>query len=100
MLSTSLATAVCPMKAATIEYIKEAARALPVFAKVDVLICGGGAAGVAAAVSAARNGADVLVIERDTTLGGTGPRSFVTEYHQAFFTGGVMKEVIQRLRQA
>ncbi|MCW3837629.1 FAD-dependent oxidoreductase [Sphingomonas canadensis] len=80
------------------EFIDEPARALPVLDKVDVLVCGGGAAGVAAAVSAARNGARVLTIERDTTLGGTGPRSFVTEYHQAFFTGGIMKEVIQRLR--
>lgn len=88
------------MEAETIEYLEEPARALPVLAKVGVLVCGGGAAGVAAAVSAARNGADVLVIERDTTLGGTGPRSFVTEYHQAFFTGGIMKEVIERLRDA
>lgn len=80
------------------EFIDEPACTLPVLCKVDVLVCGGGAAGVAAAVSAARNGAQVLTVERDTTLGGTGPRSFVTEYHQAFFTGGIMKEVIQRLR--
>jgi ribulose 1,5-bisphosphate synthetase/thiazole synthase len=84
----------------TVAWIEEPARTLPVHRKVDVLVCGGGAAGVAAAVAAARNGAEVLTIERDTTLGGTGPRSFVTEYHQAFFTGGVMKEVIQRLREA
>lgn len=88
------------MNAGATEFLEEPARALPILTKVDVLVCGGGAAGVAAAVSAARNGADVLVIERDTTLGGTGPRSFVTEYHQAFFTGGIMKEVIERLRDA
>lgn len=88
------------MTPAAAEWIEEPARTLPVLRKVDVLVCGGGAAGVAAAVSAARNGAEVLAVERDTTLGGTGPRSFVTEYHQAFFTGGVMKEVIGRLRAA
>lgn len=80
------------------DFLEEPQRILPVIAKFDVLVCGGGAAGVAAAVSAARNGATVLAVERDATLGGTGPRSFVTEYHQAFFTGGIMKEVIERLR--
>lgn len=79
-------------------WIEEQPQAVPVIDCADVLVCGGGAGGVAAAVAAARNGADVLMIERDTTLGGTGPRSFVTEYHQAFFTGGIMKEVIGRLR--
>ncbi|MBB5984788.1 FAD-dependent oxidoreductase [Sphingobium lignivorans] len=81
-----------------IEWIDEPGRTIPVWRETEVLVCGGGAGGVAAAVAAARNGARVLMIERDTTLGGTGPRSFVTEYHQAFFTGGIMKEVIERLR--
>ena len=82
-----------------IEWIDEPEQVVPIYARTDVLVCGGGAGGVAAAVSAARNGARVLMIERDTTLGGTGPRSFVTEYHQAFFTGGIMREVITRLRE-
>lgn len=81
-------------------WIDEPSRSIPILARVDVLVCGAGAAGVAASVSAARNGAQVLAVERDSTLGGTGPRSFVTEYHQAFFTGGIMSEVIQRLRAA
>ena len=38
--------------------------------KYDVLVAGGGPAGVAAAVAAARDGAHVLLVERETGLGG------------------------------
>jgi FAD dependent oxidoreductase len=44
---------------------------IPVAANVDVLVCGGGVAGIAAAVAAARNGARTLLIERAGFLGGT-----------------------------
>jgi len=43
---------------------------LPVIARPDVLVVGGGSAGLSAAVSAARNGADVLLIERFSYIGG------------------------------
>ena len=36
----------------------------------DVIVCGGGVAGVAAAVSAANNGSSVLLIEKSNILGG------------------------------
>lgn len=39
---------------------------------VDVLVCGGGPAGVAAAVAAARAGARTLIVERYGRLGGAG----------------------------
>jgi hypothetical protein len=48
----------------------EPAREIPVFAEPDVLVVGGGPAGTAAAVSAARLGADVLLVERYNHLGG------------------------------
>lgn len=38
----------------------------------DIVIVGGGTAGLAAAVAAARKGADVLVLEKNVTLGGNG----------------------------
>ena len=36
----------------------------------DVIVCGGGVAGVAAAIGAARCGKSVLLIEKSTILGG------------------------------
>jgi len=43
---------------------------VPVTSAVDVLIVGGGSAGFSAAVAAARNGADVLLLERFSYIGG------------------------------
>ena len=48
----------------------EAERELTISAKTDVLIVGGGIAGVAAAMAAARNGAKVTLVEREYGLGG------------------------------
>jgi len=50
--------------------IREPARDLPVRHEADVLVVGGGSAGVSAAVAAARAGADVLLVERYGHLGG------------------------------
>lgn len=36
----------------------------------DIIVCGGGTAGVAAAIAAARNGAQTLLVERNGCLGG------------------------------
>ena len=38
----------------------------------DVIVCGGGVAGVAAAVSAAKNGCSTLLLEKSNVLGGLG----------------------------
>ena len=43
---------------------------VPVIAHPDVLVVGGGSAGVAAAVAAARNGADTVLVERFSYTGG------------------------------
>jgi hypothetical protein len=45
--------------------------------KVDVVVAGGGSAGIAAAISAARAGARVVLIERHGVLGGMASTSFV-----------------------
>src|ERR1019366_9180023 len=46
-------------------------RTIPIAAHVDVLVCGGGVAGIAAAVAAARKEANTRLIERAGFLGGT-----------------------------
>ena len=53
------------------EQVRLSEQTIPIAAHVDVLICGGGVAGTAAAVAAARNGAKTLLIERAGFLGGT-----------------------------
>ncbi len=48
----------------------EAGRTLPVYRRCDVLVVGGGPSGTAAAAAAAREGADVVLLERYNHLGG------------------------------
>lgn len=50
--------------------IREPARETRVLTRTQVLVVGGGSAGVAAAVAAAREGADVVLVERYGQLGG------------------------------
>jgi heterodisulfide reductase subunit A-like polyferredoxin len=53
----------------------------PHAADVDVLVCGGGCSGVAAAVSAARHGAKVLLLERLPSVGGMATNALVNIWH-------------------
>lgn len=50
--------------------VVEPRREIPVVANTDVLVIGGGPAGVAAAIAAAKTGADVWLVERYNHLGG------------------------------
>ncbi|MFH1647108.1 MAG: FAD-dependent oxidoreductase [Chloroflexota bacterium] len=58
--------------------IKEAARDTRVACEADVVVVGGGPGGIGAAVSAARNGASTVLIERYGYLGGMGTGGLVT----------------------
>jgi hypothetical protein len=64
---------------------------------VDVCVLGGGPSGVAAAVSAARNGANVLLVEQYGFLGGTMTASSVNVFMTYRFAGGLVREVLNRL---
>ncbi|MBC7316670.1 MAG: FAD-dependent oxidoreductase, partial [Chloroflexi bacterium] len=54
----------------TTQWIEEPPRRTPVIAEVDVLVAGGGPAGIAAALAAAREGARTMLVERYGYLGG------------------------------
>ncbi|MDQ6629444.1 MAG: FAD-dependent oxidoreductase [Pseudomonadota bacterium] len=60
--------------------IEEPARRTPVFGTYDIVVLGGGPAGIAAATSAARHGARTLLVERYGFLGGMGTAAGVTNF--------------------
>jgi len=70
----------------------------------DVLIAGGGPGGLAAAVSAARNGADTLLVERYGFLGGMATAGLVNPFMTYWageeqIIGGVLQEIVDRLTE-
>ena len=74
---------------------------LPVLLETDVLVVGGGAAGVCAAVSAARAGAKVAIVERWPILGGLSTMAHVCMWHtsdrQREVIFGLTQELVKRL---
>ena len=64
----------------TMATVAEPARETPLIDTADVVVAGGGIAGCAAALAAARNGASVLLIEKQTMLGGLATAGLITYY--------------------
>ena len=60
------------------DFVVEKERKTPVLFKTDVIVAGGGMAGVSAALAAARKGANVLLIERYGQLGGLATGGLIT----------------------
>ena len=60
--------------------IKEPVRNTEVYGEYDVVVAGGGIAGIAAALAAARNGAKTVLLESEYLLGGLATVGVVTNY--------------------
>lgn len=85
----------------------EPSKRLKVFGEYDVIVVGGGCAGFASAVSAGRNGAKTLIIERFPYFGGTATASLMAKINgfrnqvepdSLQTTKGIGEEVILRLK--
>ena len=77
-------------------------RDIPVEPQYDLVVAGGGPAGTAAAVCAARLGARTLLLEATGCLGGMGTSGLVASFGpvsdgQRMLAGGFMKELIETL---
>ena len=80
------------------DWVTEPERKTAVVADVDVLVCGGGFAGVAAAVCAAKNGVKVLLLEKYGFLGGLATAALVITVPP--LDNGFNVEIVGRLRES
>ncbi len=77
------------------ETIREPAANTEIADDVDVIVVGGGTAGVPAAIAAARHGANVVLLEANSFLGGSATASKVHIYYHGA-GGGIQAEIDQR----
>lgn len=79
---------------------REPSRTLPIAKETDVIVCGGGPAGIAAAIASARQGAKTTLIEMYGCLGGiwtTGLLSYIIDYENK---PGIMAELVRNLEKS
>jgi hypothetical protein len=78
---------------------REDSRLIPVAGRSRVLVCGGGPAGVAAALAAARSGAETQLLELAGCLGGVWTAGMLTKILDASGKPGVMQEILAALAE-
>mgnify|MGYP000067744809 CR=1 FL=1 len=81
------------------EGVMESPRQLSVRDHYDVIVCGGGPAGVGAALAAAREGARTLVIEQYGMLGGVWTAGLLNPFFECGGRGWVVDDLVNRLTQ-
>ena len=76
----------------------------PLIADVDVLVCGGGPAGIGAALAAARQGASTMLIEQQGCLGGVATSGLIGTWMGSYSRDGryrviegIFKEIVDDL---
>jgi ribulose 1,5-bisphosphate synthetase/thiazole synthase len=77
--------------------VHEAARETNIFAEADVVVVGGGPAGVTAAIAAAREGAHTILMERYGYLGGMATGGLVLMINQ--YPAGQCREWLDNLKK-
>ena len=78
-------------------WFHEEAREIPVAGDFDVIVCGGGPAGFAAALAAARSGASTALIEVHGCVGGIWTAGMLSWILDGFNKPGIMAELLGRL---
>lgn len=84
-------------------FVTEPERRTPVIAETDVLVVGGGTAGLAAAVAAARGGARAMLVERYGSLGGLATNGLIVllltmdDGRGKQVVAGLCQEMVERL---
>ncbi len=82
-----------------VERVRERQREVPVVGRYDVLVCGAGTSGVPAAVSAARRGARVALLERYGFPGGVPATSIMPCWHgMKDHLSDLLREFAERVR--
>lgn len=83
----------------TLSQFAEPQKDIPIVDDVDVIVCGGGPAGIAAAITAARNGVSVRLFEMHGCLGGTwtsGLLTWIFEFNKPGLTSEILKKLDER----
>lgn len=76
-------------------HLLEEQRAIPIAGRSDVLVCGGGPAGIGAALAAARAGASVQLIDVAGCLGGVWTAGLLTKILDSENKSGIMAELLR-----
>jgi len=86
------------------KYIKELERKVPVLTETEVLVVGGGPAGISAALAAAREGIDTILLERYGYFGGIITQAMIGtiawyRYANTVDAGGIALEFEQKAKE-
>ena len=77
--------------------VVEHQREIPIKGVFDVVVCGGGPAGVAAAIESGRTGAKTLLIEANGCLGGVWTSGLLTWILDYNYQSGLLREITEKL---